>query len=180
LLTGATYRDGGVAVSFTPPAVPTGATIRRYAYERMCSGSTTVYRGTTTGAANPVTITGYCPQGTMGSYRIAAQLDATTGAWSPTWITVFPPIGAPSISSVALTATGASVAVSPPVVPNGATIRRYAYERMCSGSTTVYRGTTTGATSPVTVSGSCPQGTVASYRLAAQLDATTGAWSFWT
>jgi hypothetical protein len=39
--------------------------------------------------------------------------------------------------------------------------------------------TTAGGTSPQIVGGNCPQSTIGSYRIAARLDATTGAWSAW-
>jgi hypothetical protein len=176
----ATYRDGGVALFFTPPVVPTGATIRRYLYERSCDGGVTrVGSGTASGSTSPVIAGGSCPQGTVGSYRIAAQLDATTGAWS-SWRAVGPPIGAPSLFSATTTPTGVALAFAPLSVPTGATIRRYLYERSCDGGVTRSgSGTASGTTSPLTVGGTCPAGTVRSYRIAAQLDGTTGAWSVW-
>jgi hypothetical protein len=179
-LTGVTYANGGAKLTFTPPPVPAGVTIRNYAYQVSCNGGTSwTVSSTTAGNTSPQIVGGNCPQGTIGSYRIAARLDATTGAWSA-WRAVGPAITAPTITSATYANGGASLTFTPPPVPAGVTIRNYAYQVSCNGGTSwTVSSTTAGNTSPQIVGGNCPQGTIGSYRIAARLDATTGAWSAW-
>jgi hypothetical protein len=83
-LNSVTHANGGAKLAFTPPSVPTGASIRNYAYQVSCNGGQSWIVSSTTAAAatGPQIVGGNCPQGTIGSYRIAARLDATASAWS--------------------------------------------------------------------------------------------------
>ena len=91
-----------------------------------------------------------------------------------------PSITAPTLNSVKYANGGAGLYFTAPAVPAGTTIRYYRYQMSCDGGATLnYDSYTTGTVSPVIASGDCPLGSYGTYRLAAQVDAGTSAWSNW-
>ena len=175
-----TYAEGGAALFFTAPRIPATARITHYNYQLSCTGGVTLVQDTyTSSTTSPLIVGGRCPQGRSGIYRIAAGLDATTGAWS-NWRRVGPPIGAPYLRKVTYAEGGAALYFTAPRIPTAARITHYYYQLSCNGGVTLAEDSyTSSTTSPLIVGGRCPQGRSGTYRIAAELDATTGAWSNW-
>jgi hypothetical protein len=172
------YRDGGSALSFVPPAVPAGVTIRGYLYQFSCSSGKSWSQYSTSQTANPLILSGSCAQGTFNSFRIAARVDAGYSAWSA-WRTVGPAIGAPTLSSVAYRDGGSALSFVRPSLPAGVTIRGYLYQFSCNGGNSWSQYSTSQTANPLILSGTCAQGTFNSFRIAARVDAGYSAWSAW-
>ena len=174
------FRDGGSALSFVPPAVPAGVSIRGYVYRRSCNGGLSVSSsGTTTQVVTPLVLAGRCSDGTVNSFQIAAYVDGGYSAWSG-WKTIGPAIAAPTLTGAKLVTGGATLTMVAPTVASGTTIRGYLYRRSCNGGLSVSSSGTLGSFTGFSglASGTCSTGTP-SYQIAAFVDGGYSAWSSW-
>src|SRR3954454_4669905 len=75
-LTHASYTtNGGVKLSFTPPAVEPGQTINDYEYQLSFDGGSTLYAVANLGTATSPGVASYCQQDQTCTYRIRAVVD---------------------------------------------------------------------------------------------------------
>ena len=209
-LSSVNYSNSGAQLNFAPPTLTSGLTVNSYDIELSLDGGSTVQYSSSTnsypnsyGNAGPTSSpytdpngTYWCPYGTTCSWRIRAEIgsDGLQSPWS-TWVpmTIFG--GAPTLSSVNYSNSGAQLNFAPPTLASGLTVNSYDIELSLDGGSTVQYSSSTNSypnsygnagptSSPYTDPNGtywCTTGVSCSWRIRAEIgsDGLQSPWSSW-